>query len=163
MTSGSAGGADTLSLLAVAANRTKEIMLGTAITQTFSRQPVAVAQQVLVLAQLAPEYLRRNNGRCCNRYLNPIAFRLSHDPTVFLAVFTSGCRHFSPPEDRTTDICLVLEHPSDRQRVPITPAERWYAFTVECARNLATAVAIVKFLEYSLNDTGLVIVYFSLA
>ena len=58
MTSGSAGGADTLSLFAVAANRTKEIMLGTAITQTFPRHPVAIAQQVLVLAQLAPDRFR---------------------------------------------------------------------------------------------------------
>ncbi len=53
MTSGSAGGADSLSLFAVAATRTQKIMLGTAITQIFPHHPVAVAQQVLVLPKLA--------------------------------------------------------------------------------------------------------------
>ena len=62
MTSGSAGGGDSLSLFAVAATRTEKIILGTAITQTFSRHPVAVAQQVLVLAQLAPERFRLGLG-----------------------------------------------------------------------------------------------------
>ena len=62
MTTGSAGGADSLSLFAVAAARTQEIMLGTAITQTFPHHPVAVAQQVLVLAQLAPERFRLGLG-----------------------------------------------------------------------------------------------------
>ena len=62
MTTGSAGGADSLSLFAVAAARTQKIMLGTAITQTFPHHPVAVAQQVLVLAQLAPERFRLGLG-----------------------------------------------------------------------------------------------------
>jgi alkanesulfonate monooxygenase SsuD/methylene tetrahydromethanopterin reductase-like flavin-dependent oxidoreductase (luciferase family) len=34
------------------------MLLGTAITQTFPRHPIAVAQQVQVLAQLAPERFR---------------------------------------------------------------------------------------------------------
>jgi F420-dependent oxidoreductase-like protein len=62
MTSGSAGGADSLSLFAVAAARTQQIMLGTAITQTFPRHPIAVAQQVLVLDQLAPGRFRLGLG-----------------------------------------------------------------------------------------------------
>jgi len=40
MTSGSAGGADSLGLFVAAATRTQQITLGTAITQTFSRHPV---------------------------------------------------------------------------------------------------------------------------
>ena len=62
MTTGSAGGADSLSLFAVAAARTQNIMLGTAITQTFPHHPVGVAQQVLVLAQLAPDRFRLGLG-----------------------------------------------------------------------------------------------------
>ena len=62
MTSGSAGGADSLGLFAAAATRTQQITLGTAITQTFSRHPVAMGQQVLVLAQLAPERFRLGLG-----------------------------------------------------------------------------------------------------
>ena len=37
-------------------------MLGTAITQTFPRHPIAVAQQVLTLAQLAPNRFRLGLG-----------------------------------------------------------------------------------------------------
>ena len=62
MTSGSASGGDSLSVFAAAASRTRNIMLGTAITQIFPRHPIAVAQQVLVLAQLAPGRFRLGLG-----------------------------------------------------------------------------------------------------
>ena len=62
MASGSAGGADSLSVSAIAAVRTQKIMLGTAITQTFPCHPIAVAQQALVLAQLAPGRFRLGLG-----------------------------------------------------------------------------------------------------
>jgi alkanesulfonate monooxygenase SsuD/methylene tetrahydromethanopterin reductase-like flavin-dependent oxidoreductase (luciferase family) len=38
------------------------MMLGTAITQTFPRHPIAVVQQMLVLAQLAPGRFRLGLG-----------------------------------------------------------------------------------------------------
>ncbi len=62
MTSGSASGGDSLSVFAAAASRTRNIMLGTAITQIFPRHPISVAQQVLVLAQLAPGRFRLGLG-----------------------------------------------------------------------------------------------------
>ena len=62
MTSGSASGGDSLSVFAAAASRTQQIMLGTSITQIFPRHPIAVAQQVLVLAQLAPGRFRLGLG-----------------------------------------------------------------------------------------------------
>ena len=62
VTSGSAGGADGLSVLAVAASRTQRIMLGTSIIQTFPRHPVAMAQQALVVAQLAPGGVRNQRS-----------------------------------------------------------------------------------------------------
>ena len=62
MTSGSAGGGDALSVFAAAATRTQAIVMGTAITQTFPRHPVAVAQQTLTLAQLAPGRFRLGLG-----------------------------------------------------------------------------------------------------
>ena len=62
LTSGSAGGADSLSVCAVAMSRTQRILLGTAITQTFPRHTIAVAQQVLVLEQLAPIRFRLGLG-----------------------------------------------------------------------------------------------------
>ena len=53
MTSGSAGGADSLGLFAAAATRTQQITLGTAITQTFSRHPVAMAFVATVLVSVS--------------------------------------------------------------------------------------------------------------
>ena len=57
LTTGGAG-RDALTLFAAAAVQTKSILLGTCITPTWPRHPVAVAQQVRVLAELAP-------GRFC--------------------------------------------------------------------------------------------------
>ena len=62
MTSGSTGGGDSLSVFTAAGPRTQSVMFGTAITQTFPRHPIAVAQQVLTLAQLAPSRFRLGLG-----------------------------------------------------------------------------------------------------
>ena len=62
MTSGSTGGGDSLGVFTAAGPRTRSIVFGTAITQTFPRHPIAVAQQVLTLAQLAPGRFRLGLG-----------------------------------------------------------------------------------------------------
>ena len=62
MTSGSTGGGDSIGVFTAAGPRTESILLGTAITQTFPRHPIAVAQQVLTLAQLAPNRFRLGLG-----------------------------------------------------------------------------------------------------
>ncbi len=62
MTSGSAGGGDSIGVFTAAAARTQNIMMGTAIVQTFPRHPIAVAQQVLTLAQIAPGRFRLGLG-----------------------------------------------------------------------------------------------------
>ena len=61
LTTGPAG-LDALTLLASAAVRTERILLGTAITPTYPRHPVVTAQQVQVLAQLAPGRFRLGVG-----------------------------------------------------------------------------------------------------
>ena len=55
-------GLDALTVYAAAAVRTSRIRLGTSITPTFPRHPLVVAQQVQVLAQLAPGRFRLGLG-----------------------------------------------------------------------------------------------------
>ena len=55
-------GLDALTLFAAAAVRTGGIVLGTSVVPTFPRHPVAMAQQVQVLAQLAPGRFRLGIG-----------------------------------------------------------------------------------------------------
>lgn len=61
-TSSGAGGGDALTLFASALVRTHRVMLGTSVTQFFTRHPVALAQQVQVVAQLAPGRFRLGVG-----------------------------------------------------------------------------------------------------
>jgi F420-dependent oxidoreductase-like protein len=54
--------ADTLATFAAAAARTSRIRLGTAIVPTYPRHPLALAQQALAVADLAPGRLRLGIG-----------------------------------------------------------------------------------------------------
>ena len=58
----SGGGGEAVTVLAGAAAVTEEIRLGTSIVQTWSRHPVALAQQVQVLDSLAPGRFRLGVG-----------------------------------------------------------------------------------------------------
>ena len=58
----SGGGGDSMMVLAAAAARTGRVLLGTSIVQTWSRHPVSLAQQVQVLASLAPGRFRLGVG-----------------------------------------------------------------------------------------------------
>ena len=53
---------DSLTLFAVATARTERVLLGTAVTRTFPRHPIILAQQTLCLAQLAPGRFRLGLG-----------------------------------------------------------------------------------------------------
>jgi F420-dependent oxidoreductase-like protein len=53
---------DTLTIFAAAAAKTSAVRLGTAIVQTYPRHPLALAQQVLVLNDIAPDRLRLGIG-----------------------------------------------------------------------------------------------------
>jgi F420-dependent oxidoreductase-like protein len=61
MTQGAAS-PDTLGILTAAAARTGRVRLGTAIVPTYPRHPLALAQQALTLADLAPGRLRLGIG-----------------------------------------------------------------------------------------------------
>lgn len=61
MTTGGAG-LDALTLFSAAAAQTERILLGTSIVPTFPRHPIAMVQQVQVIAQLAPGRFRLGVG-----------------------------------------------------------------------------------------------------
>jgi F420-dependent oxidoreductase-like protein len=59
---GGSGGTDTLTIVAMAAARTTQIRLGTAIVPTYPRHPLVMAQQALAIHDLAPGRLRLGLG-----------------------------------------------------------------------------------------------------
>src|SRR5258708_38586942 len=59
---GFAGVADTLALLSAAAVQTERIRLGTALVPIYPRHPLVMAQQALVVSDLAPGRLRLGIG-----------------------------------------------------------------------------------------------------
>lgn len=59
---GGSGGTDTLTIAAMAATRTTQIRLGTAIVPIYPRHPLVIAQQALAIHDLAPGRLRLGIG-----------------------------------------------------------------------------------------------------
>ncbi|HET8840212.1 MAG TPA: LLM class flavin-dependent oxidoreductase [Ktedonobacteraceae bacterium] len=62
LSQGGSGGADTLTIAAMAAIRTTQIRLGTAIVPIYPRHPIVMAQQALAIHDLAPGRLRLGIG-----------------------------------------------------------------------------------------------------
>jgi len=62
LSQGGSGGTDTLTIAAIAAARTTQIRLGTAIVPTYPRHPIVMAQQALAIHDLAPGRLRLGIG-----------------------------------------------------------------------------------------------------
>ena len=83
----SGAGLDALTIFAAAAQRTSRIMLGTAITPTFPRHPLAVAQQVQVVAQLAPGRFRLGLGPSHRPTMREIFGVEFHDPLGHLTEY----------------------------------------------------------------------------
>ena len=83
---------DTLTIFAAAATKTSAVRLGTAIVQTYPRHPLALAQQVLVLNDIAPGRLRLGIGPSHSSIIEGI-FGLSHRKP--LGTFTRICGSFA--------------------------------------------------------------------
>ena len=62
LSQGGSGGTDTLTIAVLAAARTMQIRLGTAIVPTYPRHPLVMAQQALAIDDLAPGRLRLGIG-----------------------------------------------------------------------------------------------------
>ena len=67
---------DNITTLAAAAARTRNIMLGTSIVPTYPRHPLVMAQQVQVLAQLAPGRFRLGIGPSHRSLMRPMGINL---------------------------------------------------------------------------------------
>jgi hypothetical protein len=83
---------DTLTIFAAAATKTSEVRLGTAIVQTYPRHPLALAQQVLVLNDIAPGRLRLGIGPSHSSIIEGIFGLPQRKPLVHLREYVEVLR-----------------------------------------------------------------------
>jgi alkanesulfonate monooxygenase SsuD/methylene tetrahydromethanopterin reductase-like flavin-dependent oxidoreductase (luciferase family) len=91
---------DTLTIFAAAATKTSEVRLGTAIVPTYPRHPLALAQQVLVLNDIAPGRLRLGIGPSGSPGIEGIFGLPLRKPLVHLREYVARCitgRKSQPP------------------------------------------------------------------
>jgi F420-dependent oxidoreductase-like protein len=83
---------DTLTIFAAATTKTSEVRLGTAIVQTYPRHPLALAQQVLVLNDIAPGRLRLGIGPSHSSIIEGIFGLPQRKPLVHLREYVEVLR-----------------------------------------------------------------------
>jgi alkanesulfonate monooxygenase SsuD/methylene tetrahydromethanopterin reductase-like flavin-dependent oxidoreductase (luciferase family) len=83
---------DTLTIFAAAATKTSAVRLGTAIVQTYPRHPLALAQQVLVLNDIAPGRLRLGIGPSHSSTIEGIFGLSQRKPLVHLREYVEVLR-----------------------------------------------------------------------
>jgi alkanesulfonate monooxygenase SsuD/methylene tetrahydromethanopterin reductase-like flavin-dependent oxidoreductase (luciferase family) len=83
---------DTLTIFAAAATKTSAVRLGTAIVQTYPRHPLALAQQVLVLNDIAPGRLRLGVGPSHSSTIEGIFGLPQRKPLVHLREYVEVLR-----------------------------------------------------------------------
>jgi alkanesulfonate monooxygenase SsuD/methylene tetrahydromethanopterin reductase-like flavin-dependent oxidoreductase (luciferase family) len=83
---------DTLTIFAAAATKTSEVRLGTAIVPTYPRHPLALAQQVLALNDIAPSQLRLGIGPSHNSIIEGIFGLPQRKPLVHLREYVEVLR-----------------------------------------------------------------------
>jgi alkanesulfonate monooxygenase SsuD/methylene tetrahydromethanopterin reductase-like flavin-dependent oxidoreductase (luciferase family) len=83
---------DTLTIFAAAATKTSAVRLGTAIVQTYPRHPLALAQQVLVLNDIAPGRLRLGIGPSHSSTIEGIFGLPQRKPLVHLREYVEVLR-----------------------------------------------------------------------
>ena len=116
------GHLDTLTIFAAAATKTSAVRLGTAIVQTYPRHPLALAQQVLVLNDIAPGRLRLGIGPSHSSIIEGI-FGLSHKkPLVHLREYVEVLRAVlweGKVNHHGEFFNVVVNTPRNTARVPI--------------------------------------------
>ena len=83
---------DTLTIFAAAATKTSAVRLGTSIVQTYPRHPLALAQQVLTLNDIAPGRLRLGIGPSHSSTIEGIFGLSQRKPLVHLREYVEVLR-----------------------------------------------------------------------
>ena len=83
---------DNLTIFAAAATKTSEVRLGTAVVPTYPRHPLALAQQVLALNDIAPGRLRLGIGPSHNSIIEGIFGLPQRKPLVHLREYVEVLR-----------------------------------------------------------------------
>ena len=86
------GHLDTLTIFAAAATKTSAVRFGTAIVQTYPRHPLALAQQVLTLNDIAPGRLRLGIGPSHSSTIEGIFGLSQRKPLVHLREYVEVLR-----------------------------------------------------------------------
>jgi len=86
------GHLDTLTIFAAATTKTSAVRLGTAIVQTYPRHPLALAQQVLTLNDIAPGRLRLGIGPSHSSTIESIFGLSQRKPLVHLREYAEVLR-----------------------------------------------------------------------
>jgi F420-dependent oxidoreductase-like protein len=83
---------DTLTVFAAAASKTSAVRLGTAVIQTYPRHPLALAQQVLALNDIAPGRLRLGVGPSHRSVIEGIFGLQQRKPLAYLREYVEVLR-----------------------------------------------------------------------
>ena len=100
LTSGSGGGGDGPTILAVAGSETHKILLGTAVTPSFPRHPIVLAQQLLVINQVAPGRFRLGVGTSSPPSVQEIYGIDFYAPLAHLSEYIYICLLYTSPSPR---------------------------------------------------------------
>jgi F420-dependent oxidoreductase-like protein len=92
MTQPGRGAADAIGCLTAAAARTTSIQLGTAITPIYGRHPVALAQQVLAIGDIAPGRFRLGIGTSHKAIVEDAHGVPRHEPLAYLEEYITVLR-----------------------------------------------------------------------
>ena len=89
---GGSGGTDNLTIAAIAAARTTQIRLGTAIVPTYPRHPLVMAQQALAIHDIAPGRLRLGIGPSHRPIIEGIYGLSQTSPLAYLREYVTVLR-----------------------------------------------------------------------
>jgi alkanesulfonate monooxygenase SsuD/methylene tetrahydromethanopterin reductase-like flavin-dependent oxidoreductase (luciferase family) len=107
---------DSLTLFAAAAARTERILMGTAITRTWPRHPISMAEQAAVIGGLAPRRFRLGLGPSGSNATEPYGIRWER-PLSHLRAYVKICKALLQEGAVDLDEAGLVAH----ARLPVAP------------------------------------------